>query len=145
MLQQIFLFFFGISGGFAVSAGVFALVTALSLLPRMADKTHTGKYMMCYETCVLLGGLSGMALYFLQIHGKNIALPDLLSTFFLLLSGLFSGVFVGTLSISIAENLDVTAVLGRRIRLHHGMGILILSFAIGKTLGALLFFYQKFY
>ena len=32
----------GIGAGFGVSAGVFALVTSLSLLPRMADKTHTG-------------------------------------------------------------------------------------------------------
>lgn len=145
LVTQSFFIIFGVGSGFAVAAGVFALITTLSLLPRMADKTHTGSRMMLYEDCVFLGGICGMAIYFLQLNGITLSLPPLLCDILILFSGLFCGIFVGTLAISIAENLNVTAVLCRRIRLHHGLGFLILSFALGKIFGALLFFTQSFY
>ena len=53
----------GIGAGFGVSAGVFALVTSLSLLPRMADKTHTGYAMRTYETWVFWGGMFGNSIF----------------------------------------------------------------------------------
>ena len=53
--------------------------------------------------------------------------------------------FYRTLAVSIAESLNVTAVLGRRARLHYGLGVLILCFAVGKALGSLLFFYKHWF
>lgn len=136
----------GFSSGFSVSAGVFALVTALSLLPRMADKTHTATYMKTYENCVFWGALAGISIYFLQIYEKHIALTNSILLFFVLaFCGFFQGIAIGTLALSLAENLDVTAVLGRRAKLHYGLGFLILSFAIGKFLGSFLFFLKRWF
>lgn len=149
----------GFGGGFAVSAGVFALITALSLLPRMADKTRTASFMKSYETCVLLGGMSGVAMYFLETYDHDLSLYRVLEPVlgssvlwrlvlvYIPISafGIFIGIFVGTLAVSIAENLNVTAVLGRRAKLHYGLGCLILSFAIGKSLGAFVFFFKQWF
>lgn len=159
-MKQIFLAIIGASSGFAVSAGVFALITALSLIPRMADKTHTGQYVKSYETCVLTGGLFGVILFFLNINGYDLSFCSLLEDvlhrnsflyellfvqFPIAFCGIFIGIFVGTLSISIAENLDVIAVFGRRTKLHYGIGYIILSFALGKALGSFLFFYKEWF
>ena len=135
----------GASGGFAVSAGVFALITSLSLLPRMADLTRTSPFMRTYEDFVVLGGMTGVLSYFCVLNGWNLVLPEFPALLILLFCGLFTGIFIGTLSVSIAENLNVTAVLGRRAKLHHGLGTLTLSFAIGKTIGSLLFFYYRWF
>lgn len=134
----------GIGAGFGVSAGVFALVTSLSLLPRMADKTRTGYAMRTYETWVFWGGMFGNSIYFFQQYGVSLSFHS----FYLLpliSFGSFAGIAIGTLAVSIAESLNVTAVLGRRARLHYGLGVLILCFAVGKALGSLLFFYKHWF
>lgn len=145
-MTNILLGFIGLCSGAAVSAGVFALVTALSLIPRMAVKTHTGKYVHTYEWSVFFGGMAGVTLYFLDVNNIPVfflqGIPLLVT---LLFSGIFVGMFVGTLAISLAENLDVTAILGRRIRLHQYFAWMILAFAIGKSLASLLFFYKRWY
>lgn len=133
----------GLASGFFVSAGVFALITALSLIPRMADRTHTGAYAKRYEDCVLLGGMVGVILYFLREYDKQF--PLFFSSLLLIFTGFFIGIFVGTLAISLAENLNVTAVIGRRVKLHKYFGVIILSFAIGKILGSLVFFYKSWF
>lgn len=158
--MQILLTVIGLASGFAVSAGVFALITALSLIPRMADKTHTGAYAKSYETCVFTGGLTGVILFFLQINNYDLSLYRLMENIFdtdsfliellfvhfpAAVFGIFIGIFVGTLAVSIAESLNVTAVLGRRAKLHYGLGYIILSFALGKALGAFLFFYHEWF
>ncbi|MDY5576322.1 MAG: stage V sporulation protein AB [Lachnospiraceae bacterium] len=154
LMFNLLLILIGLCSGFAVSAGVFALITALSLIPRMADKTHTGSYAQTYETSVFLGAMAGTILYFLEKN--DLLLPThtltshpvwniLLLQFPLLFSGLFIGMFVGTLAISLAENLNVTAVFGRRVNLHTGMAYIILSFALGKVFGALLFFSRHWF
>ena len=56
-------------------------------------------------------------------------------------AGLAYGVFVGCLIMSLAETLDAFPVLCRRLRLSEGMGLLVLSLALGKCLGSLFFFW----
>ena len=41
VLKYIFLILFGIGGGVTISAGVFALITTIGIVPRMAEKTET--------------------------------------------------------------------------------------------------------
>lgn len=159
-MRQVLLAVIGGASGFAVSAGVFALITALSLIPRMADKTRTGQSVKSYETCVLTGGLFGVILFFLNMNDYNLSFCRLLEDTLHMNSflsellfvqlpiafcGIFIGIFGGTLSVSIAENLDVIAVFGRRAKLHHGIAYIILSFALGKALGSFLFFYKQWF
>jgi len=62
-----------------------------------------------------------------------------LITFF----GLFSGMFVGCLALAIAEMLDSIPIFTRRISLRHGIGLVGLSMAAGKLMGALVYFVEE--
>jgi stage V sporulation protein AB len=51
-------------------------------------------------------------------------------------------VFVGCISIALAEILDTFPIFTRRLKLKENSGLkLLISMAIGKTIGALLYFY----
>ena len=88
MLQQIFLSIVGFCSGIIIASGVVGLLIGLSIVPRYAGITHTGKHILLYEDITLLGIVCGN-LFFL--YGWHI--PG--GTFALLLYGLFSGIFLG--------------------------------------------------
>ncbi len=55
-------------------------------------------------------------------------------------SGLFMGIFVGCLVMSLAETLKALPTISRRIHLAVGLQYLIIAIAAGKASGSLLFF-----
>ena len=123
----------GISAGAAASAGVFALITVIGILPRWAGHTRTARHVSLYEWSVILGGTAGNLIFLLQpsLPGKEI---------FEAAAGLFMGIFVGGLIMSLAEVLDVFPILLRRGRIQSGIPWMVLSIGIGKMLGAYLYF-----
>ena len=137
-IKEILLGVTGLGAGSLVSAGVFALISTIGLIPRMAGRTHTGSYVRNYEMAVFFGGTLGNIM---NIFGVSVPLGVVGLTLF----GLFAGIFVGCLATSLAESLDATAIFARRVRLHKGMGVIILSVAIGKLLASILFFYLRWY
>ena len=82
MLQQVFLSIVGFCSGIIIAGGVVGLLIGLSIVPRYAGITHTGKHILLYEDITLLGIVCGN-LFFL--YGWHI--PG--GTFALLLYGLF--------------------------------------------------------
>ena len=137
-IKEILLGASGLGAGALVSAGVFALISSIGLIPRMAGKTHTGSHVKKYEIAVLFGGTLGNVMNIFRV-----SVP--LGVAGLILFGLFAGIFVGCLATSLAESLDATAIFSRRVRLHKGMGIIILCVAMGKLLASILFFYLRWY
>lgn len=132
-VRQALLALLGFSGGAIVAGGIYALITSVGLMARLAGKTHTGKYAKVYESCVVLGGTFGNLWYLYQF-------PLPLGKVFLGVSGLTVGIYVGVLAMSLAESLNVTAIFTRRIRLSKGIPWVILGTALGKGLGAWYFY-----
>ncbi len=128
----------GLGAGALVSAGVFALISSIGLIPRMAGKTHTGSYVIWYEMAVLFGGTLGNVMNIFEI-----SVP--LGVAGLIFFGTFAGIFVGCLATSLAEAVGATAIFSRRVKLHKGMGAIILCVAIGKMAASILFFYLRWY
>ena len=124
----------GLSAGAAASAGVFALITVIGILPRWAGHTRTARHVSLYEWSVILGGTAGNLIFLLQpsLPGKEILEAAA--------AGLFMGIFVGGLIMSLAEVLDVFPILLRRGRIQSGIPWMVLSIGIGKMLGAYLYF-----
>ena len=123
----------GLSAGAAASAGVFALITVIGILPRWAGHTRTARHVSLYEWSVILGGTAGNLIFLLQpsLPGKEILEAA---------AGLFMGIFVGGLIMSLAEVLAVFPILLRRGRIQSGIPWMVLSIGIGKMLGAYLYF-----
>lgn len=128
----------GLSGGFMVSAGVFALITSTGLMSRLAGKTHTGKYVRLYEDAVILGGSIFNALYVFKASHDFPVVPAKCA---IGVSSFFTGIFVGCLAVSLAEALKATAIFSRRIKLSTGLSFVVLSAALGKMVGALIHFF----
>ena len=125
----------GLSAGIAVAGGLFSFIVELGVVADFADRTHTGEKLLFYEDCVALGGILGNLVYIFQIH---IPLGGILLAAF----GLLSGIFVGCWAMALAEILNVFPVFMRRARIVRYMSAFIISLAVGKGLGACLFFFR---
>lgn len=153
--KQIILGVVGLAGGLGVSGGVFTSLIAVGLIPRFAGKTHTAKHIFLYEEMVvcgtILGGMISVFFPFLDIVGLAERISVLkevypyIAVVILIIFGLFAGIFVGCLALAIAEMLDSIPIFSRRMKFRHGVGVVILCMAIGKTVGSLIYFGKGFF
>ena len=153
MLLKYFLVVFAYLGfGLLSSGGVFTVFVTVGLVPRFAQKTHTANKIIWYENCIVMGTIVGclISVYapFWQTWIGEAALAgisnwEFWSGLLLAIFGIFAGMFVGCFAIAIAEMLNSIPIFVRRIRLGKGIGIVMLFLALGKTIGALLYFYLR--
>ena len=137
MLSDILMAIIGLLGGATVAAGVFALITTINIIPRFAHVTRTKDFLLGYETSILCGGVFGSLM-------TTSPLAFTLPSWTVIIFGLFSGIFVGALAITLAETLDVSTIFARRLRLHTGIPWIILCLALGKIVGSLLYFIRQY-
>jgi len=129
LIRYCLLAIIGFAGGLVVAAGVFAFITLLGVLNRLASKTNTAKHILLYENMVILGGILGNTWFIYQWD-----IP--FGIIGLILFGLFSGIFVGCQAMALAEVLDVIPIFAKRIKIKYGMPYIVASIAIGKAVGA---------
>ena len=135
MLQQIFLGFIGLCSGFIIAGGLIGLLIGLSIVPRYAGITHTADHIMLYEDITLFGTELGNLFYLFQWN-----VPA--GTPFLILYGLFSGIFLGGWIMALAEMADIFPIFARRIRFQKGLSFTILCVAFCKAVGSLIYYYN---
>ncbi len=135
MWQQIFLCLLGLCSGAVIAAGIVGLLIGLSIVPRYAGITHTSDHITLYEDVTLLGTVLGNVSFLFS-------LPLPFGRPFLIICGLFFGIFLGGWILALAEMADVFPILLRRIRLREGLSLIILSVALGKALGSLYFYWK---
>lgn len=133
LLLCIILVILGFASGGVVSAGIFAFISAIGIVPRMAKRTNTQKYIPFYEDMITLGGIFGTTTMFISYH-----IP--IGKFFAVVFSFANGIFIGCLAIALAEVLNVIPIFLRRSRIVSGIPILICAIAFGKILGSLLYF-----
>lgn len=135
-IKHILLGLCGLTAGTAAAAGTVAFLVMLQILPRMIGKSHTAAHLLLYENIVALGIIAGNVIsVFLEIR-----LP--LGHVFLAIYGLCSGIFVGCIAIALAEVLRAFPIMFRRLKIHEGLDLLMVSIALGKAVGALYFFFH---
>ena len=125
----------GLSAGVATAAGLFSFIVELGVVADFADRTHTAEHILFYEDCVALGGIVGNILYVFHI-GIPLGTP-LLAAF-----GAFAGIFAGCWAMALAEILNVFPIFMRRAKVVRYLSAFIISMALGKGLGAFLFFFR---
>ena len=123
----------GFASGVLVSGAVFAFITIVGVVPRLAQKTNSTRYIKVYETAIIGGGLVGVWLSFFA-SGFSWGL------WLLPILGLAAGIFYGCLAMALAEVLNVLPILARRTRLQKGLFVIVTAIAVGKMIGALLYF-----
>lgn len=139
-VMHIFLAVCGVSFGMLASAGVFTVLASVGLVPRYAGKMHVADHIFALEEAVVFGTiLGGCASVFYKFLGEG-RLPGLPGNGFLILFGLFAGMFVGCMALAIAEMLNSIPIFARRIGFRHGLGIALLFAALGKMAGSIFYF-----
>lgn len=155
-LETIILWIIGISSGLMVSAGVFTVLFVVGLVPRFAGRTETAWCEMFYEECLIAGGILAdvVSVYPIKVSiGQILSMFSLaeglttkvITTVLLILTGVFSGIFVGCLSIALSEVLDGIPIFARRIRFKKGLSIAVLAIALGKAVGSFIYFALSFF
>lgn len=138
--------------GLLSSGGVFTVFVTVGLVPRFADKTHTATKIVLYENSIVAGTIFGCLFsvypdFFTKIIGQAACMSvpgwDVWGNLILAVFGIFAGMFVGCFAIAIAEMLNTIPIFTRRVSLGKGVGIVMLCLALGKTVGALIYFYQR--
>ncbi|MCL2873545.1 MAG: stage V sporulation protein AB [Defluviitaleaceae bacterium] len=124
---------FGFGTGLIISGAVVAFITILGIVQRLAEKTGTQRYIMLYEEAIIFGVILGATTMMIDYH-----LP--LGWLIAIAAGFFGGVFFACLSMSLAEVLNVIPILTRRIKIEKGLSFFIFALAIGKFVGAILYF-----
>ena len=129
MVRTVLYYALGLFFGVAVAAGLFAFITTVGVVTRLAAGTKTAKHVMLYETIAIVGTTFANAIdlfqwqFFAGVVMRSVC-------------GLFFGVFVGCLAAALAEVVNVFPVMTRRIKLKVGMPVLVVAFALGKSFGA---------
>ena len=124
----------GLCMGMPIASGVVAFIISLGIVPRFAGITRSATRVRLYEDCSMVGAVLGNLLFLYQE-----ALP--LGNAGLAVYGSFSGIFLGGWVVALGEVVNIYAILVRRIGLVKGIGLVILSMALGKVAGSLWFFF----
>lgn len=133
VLKNCILAVIGFSSGVVVAAGIFAFIAVIGIVPRMAQRSGTVKFIPRYEDAIVFGGIWGATNLFIDYYipigmiGAGVVL-------------FFIGIFVGCLAVSLAEVLNVIPIFTRRARLTQGIPLFVLALALGKMLGSLIYF-----
>jgi stage V sporulation protein AB len=129
-IELILLLIIGFSGGIAVGAGFVAFLAVLGIIPRLTQLTRTKNYIRYYELAIIIGSITSAWLS-LRDHSLQI------SGLWLIVLGLFFGVFVGMLAAALTEVLNVLPILAKRIGVHELIVYLLMAIVFGKMVGSL--------
>lgn len=139
-LKDFFLLLGCFGFGALSSAGIFTVFVTVGLVPRLADKTHTGDKIELYESSIVWGSIVGCLFSVFPISLPHLTMLGLLRESLCVLFGLFAGMFVGCFAIAIAEMLNTIPIFSRRISMGAGSGTVLLFLALGKAAGSLFYF-----
>ena len=133
LFKHTVLILLGLGSGVIISGAVFAFISIIGVVPRLAQKTKTQKHIKFYEEAITFGGIFGSSTMMFDYY---IPIPKIIVAL------IFAcvGIFYGSLAVSLAEILDVIPILTRRTRLQRGIALFILALAFGKLAGSLMYF-----
>lgn len=125
--------------GVAVSAGTFAFILVIGVVPRMIRKMNLADKVICFENMIVLGVLTGAVLSIIEWEAR---LPVAWIGHLLLgIYGFVAGTFVGCIAVALAEILNTFPILFRRLYINRGLSFVMIAMALGKTIGSLYYFF----
>lgn len=128
-----------LASGIAVSAGTFAFLLVIGVIPRMIKRCNFGDEILMIENTVILGVLSGAV--FSVVEWKAQFPVVWLAHIILATFGTAAGIFVGCIAVALAEILNTFPILFRRLYINRGLSLVMIAMALGKMVGSLYYFF----
>lgn len=125
--------------GVAISAGTFAFLLVIGVIPRIIKKSCLADHIFTIENMIVLGVLTGAV--FSVVDWKAQFPMVWLGHFLLGLYGISAGIFVGCISVALAEILNTFPILFRRLYMKRGLQLVMTAMALGKMTGAFYYFF----
>lgn len=137
-LKRVLMAFFAFACGSAISAGTFAFLLVIGVIPRILGRTKTAKHIFRTENTIILGVLTGA---FFSVFEWSALFPiPWMSHALFLVYGLSAGIFVGCVAVALAEILNTFPIVFRRLYLNRGLPWVMVAMAFGKMVGSFLYF-----
>lgn len=137
--KHIFLAFISFSWGTAVSAGTFAFLLVVGVVPRILGKTKEAKRIFLAENLIILGVLTGAI--FSVFEWKAVFPAGWASHLLFAVYGISAGIFVGCLAVALAEILNTFPIMFRRMYINRGLSWALFAMAMGKMIGSFYYFF----
>ncbi len=137
-IKTFIVIFISFSSGAVIASAIFAFIAVIGIVPSIASKTKTSKYINLYEEMIIFGGIFGSLTSFVNFSfnfGDNI-----LGIIFVILYSMCIGIFIGVLASSLAEILDVIPVFSKRANIKKDIALIMIIVALGKLVGSIIFF-----
>jgi|SRR5690606_6049927 len=126
----LFLIFVGLASGLAVGSGLVAFLTILGVIPRLVHLTKTQQFFRFYGWAAML-----CAIFYGWLSVNDFIVG--MSIIFVIIVGLFTGIFIGILAAALFEVLNVIPILSKRIGFQKQVAVLLMAIAFGKVFGSL--------
>ena len=128
--------------GSAVSAGTFAFIIVIGIMPRILRKSKMTDVLFL-ENVIIAGVIAGNLL---SLWDKKLfTFPYLVGHLIVVVYGVCTGMFVGCMSVALAEILHTFPIIFRRTKLKIGLSAVIYAMAAGKLLGSLFYFVMGYF
>ena len=128
--------------GSAVSAGTFAFIIVIGIMPRILRKSKMTDVLFL-ENVIIAGVIAGNLL---SLWDKKLfTFPYLVGHLIVVVYGVCTGMFVGCMSVALAEILHTFPIIFRRTKLKIGLSAVVYAMAAGKLLGSLFYFVMGYF
>lgn len=128
--------------GSAVSAGTFAFIIVIGIMPRILRRSKMTDVLLL-ENVIIAGVIAGNLL---SLWDKKLfTFPYLVGHLIVVVYGVCTGMFVGCMSVALAEILHTFPIIFRRTKLKIGLSAVIYAMAAGKLLGSLFYFVMGYF
>ncbi len=138
-LRPVFMAVIATACGIAVSAGTFAFLLVIGVIPRMIKRCNFGDRILMIENTVILGVLTGAV--FSVVEWKARFPMEWLAHVILATYGTAAGIFVGCIAVALAEILNTFPILFRRLYINRGLSGVMIAMALGKMVGSFYYFF----
>lgn len=125
--------------GVGVSAGTFAFILVIGVIPRILKRLNYNNIIVA-ENIIVLGVIWGNIMSVYDSFSVYEFVAGAVSHIIIIIYGLSVGIFVGCVSVALAEILHTFPIIMGRFGLHRGLKIVISAMAFGKTTGCILYF-----
>ena len=125
---------FGLTAGGVIAGGIFAFIVVIGILPRLIQHTKIAKHILLYETMIQLGGVAAGLTLFVEPLGSGFVWIEIWI-------GLSYGIFLGCLSVAVAEVFNVLPILCRRAGVAREIPWLLLVLGMGKVAAVFVYYF----
>ena len=152
-IRHVILAFLAFLAGVGVSAGTFAFILVIGVVPRILRRTNLAKRVLLVESMISAGGIIGNMLSVFYVSELFIWQPAVYFSdsatgmlfrgaghLLIAIYGICAGMFVGCISVALAEILNTFPILFKRLHLKLGLQWVMLMMALGKSVGAFFYF-----